>query len=459
MSSYRFPRQGLAMLACALLVCPLLLGQGCPTVVSSGGAPTVVLHFPNLDRTVAAGEQLTLVYDAQGATSVLAFYDHDGRSNSGDEVVFASNLPTGTNRVAQLATATLPTGLYYLGIRASNDSGTTTVYATGKITVVGAASIVFLSPVQDLNVGPGISVPVRFDAGVTDFSYRIFRDSNDTLDGNETTIVEGLSVGSSLVERAFDTTALPAGTYYVGVTVTTAAGSVKTTYATGRVVLVSGVFIQILAPTVGLQASVGDPIQIVVAANDPANPNATVRVFYDPDRTFGNGNETTIDIIAASAGGVVWNTTGVVAGSYYIGAELQNGAASPSYSAGPVELVESGGVPDGGTGTFTISSPSADVRTFEGTDQLIRWYADPSLANGKVTLLYDSDKDDDKVPDGAPVEIVADLNPSLRAYTFPTTGLTGRFFIIGRLTMDGTTTEATSKAGSSFARRCSGWGQ
>jgi len=372
MSSSRRSPRGLALLACVLLVLPLIMGQACLAGVTTSGTPTVVLRYPNLDQSVAVGEQVTIVYDAVSATSVRGFYDRDGRAGTGDETVFSSSLPTGSNQVGQLATATLPTGVYYLGITASNASGTTTGYATGRITLVNNASITFLSPAQDLNVGPGVQVPIRFDAGLTDFTYRLFYDRDSALGGNEVTIAEGSSGGSSLVEQSWDTSTLTSGTYYLGVTVTTSVGSSKTEYAVGRVIIVTGVYVQVLAPTIGLRAAVGDLVQIVVAANDPANSSATVRVYYDLDQTYGNGNEESIDVFAASAGGTVWDTTGVSPGYYYVGAELQNGQTPPpvSYSAGTVELVDSSGT-GGGVANFLVTSPSADVRLLEGADVVV----------------------------------------------------------------------------------------
>ena len=181
--------------------------------------PTVTVQAPSLDQSVAVGEKVTLVYDAPNATSVRAFYDHDGRSGSGDEVTFASNLSAGTNQVVQLTTSSLPTGRYYLGIAATSSTGTTTAYATGRITLVGNTSITFLSPVTDLNIGPGVTVPIRFDAGLTDFSYRLFYDRDTTFNGNEVTIAQSSSGGTSLIEKSFDTSSLAAGTYNIGVTV------------------------------------------------------------------------------------------------------------------------------------------------------------------------------------------------------------------------------------------------
>ena len=75
MSIRRLSCRGLTLLICVLGVFPLLLGSGCPSSGSGGGAGTVTVRSPNLDQSVAVGGQVTIVYDAPDATSVQAFYD------------------------------------------------------------------------------------------------------------------------------------------------------------------------------------------------------------------------------------------------------------------------------------------------------------------------------------------------------------------------------------------------
>ncbi|HSW44158.1 MAG TPA: hypothetical protein VLM89_01135, partial [Phycisphaerae bacterium] len=388
MSTHRRSGQGLALLACLALTLPLLVGQGCPPGVVAGGAPTTVVRFPNLDRSAAIGETLTIVYDAVGATSVRAFYDRDKTINTGDEVVFSGNLPAGSNQVAQMATASLPAGTYYLGITASNSAGTSSAYGAGKITLVASAQVKFLSPAQDMRVGAGVSVPIRFDAGVTAFDYRVFIDGDSTANGNETTIATGSSSGSSAVQVPFDTSPRPAGTYYVGCTVTTPAGASRTAYASHTITVTTGAYVQLLAPTFGLAVSPGDFVQVVVAANDPQDPAAQVRVFHDTDNQFGNGNEVDIAILPQISTGTVWDTTGVGPGFYYVGAELQNGLTPPlvSYSPGPLEVLGQGGGIGGG-GTLTVTTPTSAVTVLEGAVYRIGWTVNLARGEGVVRIF------------------------------------------------------------------------
>jgi len=426
---------------CALI--PLVAGQGCPLFGTGAGA-TVTIHAPTLDQTLTLGAVVTIVYDATGS-NIRAFYDRDGQPETGDEVIFATGLPSGANLAVQLQTASLAPGQIHIGIMADAAGVTTTAYAAGVITLEEELTIEWVSPAQSLSVGEGTTVPIEFDTGLTGFSYRLFYDQDGVVNGDEETIAEADDNALSRVLVDFDTTGLSIGTYYVGVTVTSSAGMTVSSYAPGTVTLVTGVFIQVLAPSVGFQAAVGDVIQIVVAANDPAMPDATVRVFYDLDTTPTNGNEVTIDTFAASEGGTTWNTQEVSPGEYYIGAELENGMTPPpvAYSAGAVRLLSG---TDAEAVSFQILAPSDDVRILAGTVYTIRWYASGVDSGGTVTLYRDTDFDNDQQPDGNLTEIVAGLSPANRSYGWDTTGLTGRFFIVGRLTAsDGTVVEAASR--------------
>lgn len=115
---------------------PLLTGQGCPGVP---GAPQVEVSAPSIPMQVSIGDSVIVMYDVRvangGAVTVSAFYDRDGTFDSGDEVFFATDLPTGKGH-AELDTTGLPPGLIRLGIVASNPAGTTARYASGTVTLV-----------------------------------------------------------------------------------------------------------------------------------------------------------------------------------------------------------------------------------------------------------------------------------------------------------------------------------
>src|SRR3972149_303935 len=150
-------RAGVALGLGLVVLTGLLLGQGCPglggsTLGESTGEVAVSVRSPSIDRTMPPGETVTVVYDATGTTSVSAFYDHDGVAASGDEVNFGVTLGTGQNRFVQLPTSNLTTGVYHLAVTGWSGSTPNTVYAAGKVILVGG--VVFTSPANNIIVGP-----------------------------------------------------------------------------------------------------------------------------------------------------------------------------------------------------------------------------------------------------------------------------------------------------------------
>jgi len=458
MKADRRSRQRIVVLASTLLALPFLLGQGCPVYdggarfIGGAAAPTVAIHSPTLNRTASIGELITLVYDAVGGGTVLvsAFYDRDGLANTGDEVTFGSGLASGTNKFTQLATSSLAEGPLYLGITATNSSGTTTAYAGGVITLVGTPSMSFLSPAGDMRVGIGTQVTVQIQTSLTNYSYSVFYDMDGVLDGDEITVDGGSNSTSSMIEATLDSSELSVGTYYVGVTVTTSASLSVTAYANGTVTVVAGAFIQVLSPTVGMMVQPGEYVQIRWDANDADQPSAMVRLFYDLDNIFGNGNDTYITQLPQTATGWSWDTNGVAIGNYYIGAELQNGMTPPlhSYSAGPVMV---GAVDqDTGDSTLNVTTPLVPVTMLAGTTYRINWRTSLKSGEGVVTVFWDQDLDDDGEADGKDDDdgdvIAEGLDANIQYVDLDTSGMVGEFFIGAILTIADTQETVTDYA-------------
>ncbi|MHC4445561.1 MAG: hypothetical protein ACYTA5_23430 [Planctomycetota bacterium] len=418
---------------------PLLVGQGCPTGSDIPSTLQVVVKSPSFAQTVSAGQLVTVVYDAFGpaGTEVRAFYDFDGVVNTNDEVEFGSGLALGADRFTQLATTGLPAGALRIGITVDSGSNSITVYAGGVLTIVAGPSVSIVSPASSISVGPGVMVPLVFSTNQSSFDYRTFYDLDGVFNDDEITILEGRSTGSD-VSSVFDTSGLSPKTYYVGVTITAASGSTDTTYAAGTVSVVTGAFVQVLAPTFGLVAEPGTPVQIIVAANDPSNSNATVRIFYDPDNSFANGNETNITTLSVVSSGASWDTTNQLPGMYYIGAELQNGMTPPlvSYSAGPVQIGTGGG---GGTGVgrLMLTTPRVPTSLLQGKVYRVNWVTSLKPGEGTVTIFREPDHDDDGEPDGEDTrEAIGNMgmDVGLQFVDFDTTGVLGKFFIGAILT-------------------------
>lgn len=466
MSSLYRTRPRLAWSVGLALLAALAVGQGCPEVncplcdlsgadggtdgtgnnggtdQGQGTVAGVTVRSPSIDQVMAPGSSITMVYDAIGSgLSLSAFYDRDG-VNNGNEVTFASGLQVGSNRFIQLPTSNLGAGNYYVGVTVN---GSERVYATGMITLVG--SMVFTSPLADVSVGPGTQVPVRFNAGVgqTSFTYRTFYDTDCVYNGNEVTFKNGSS-SSVTVEDSCDTTGMSTGTYCIGALVSSPGGGVSTAYAPGKLSIVAGAFVQVLAPTIGLVVSPGTQVPVVVSASDPSSSTSTVRIFHDQDTTV-NGNETTIGSIPVSGTGLTWNTTGLLPGLYYIGAQLINGFDPPlvSYSAGPVTLVSSGsGGSGGGDGggivtnpTLTVTTPQTDTTIFQGKVFRVNWLTNLRAGDGTVRVFREPDIDNNGQPDGVAQRVTIGsegMDAVTQFVDFNTTGVVGKFFIGATLT-------------------------
>ncbi len=462
-------RSGLVLTLGAIASLPVFMGQGCPGLQLPGSGPSVTVRSPSIDQTVAAGDLVTIVYDATGSSlTVKSFFDKDGVPNSGDEVTVGNNLASGSNKFTQFPTNGVAPGVYRVGITASNSSGSATTYAAGKVTVAGSAIAVFTSPAADIRVGAGVIVPIRFTlgAGTTDFSYRLFYDTDGIFDNDEITITSGTNTNSSIVESGFDTAGLQPGTYFVGVRITlSAGGSITTSYAGGTVTLVTGAFIQVLSPTVGLVAIPGTQIQVIVAASDPGNNASTIRIFYDPDNTFTNGNDITIATLPVTGSGIIWDTTNVPGGTYFVGAELQNGFIPPqvSYSAGPVTLV--GGTTGslgggGGTAVLTVTTPLVPTTIIQGKVFRVNWRTNLLPGAGTVTVFREPDLDKDGLPDGTATRVTignAGIDASIQFADFDTTGTLGTFFIGATVTPISGAVETDYAAGTLTVRTLIFW--
>jgi len=433
---------------------PLLFGQGCPTVpIIGGGPPVVVVAAPSLDQTVPVGNLITIVYDATGSgLSVSAFYDRDGVAGTGDEVTFWTDLASGSSKWVQLDTSGLASGPLYVGITATNSGGTTTDYASGRITLASGTAVTVLSPLSNVTVAAGVVVPIQFHAGeaATDFSYTVFYDANGAFDGDEITIESGTSVDTPTIEAGFDTTGLAPGNYFVGVTVKSVAGGTSTAYAAGNIIITTGAYVQILSPLGGTVAVVGTLVEVTFAAHDPSDSSAMVRLFYDSDGVPNTGDDMTIANVLAGSGGTIWNTANVPPGTYFVGAQLLSTSPSMfSYTDASILIIGPGGAMGGGwddgDGIFpvgiplvTMTAPSSDITVFEGQLVATRWMTTLEVGEATIELFREPDFDNDDEPDGEATRIV--WGPAGRdAATIPLTedwdtrGGVGKWFIGARV--------------------------
>ncbi|NLX21703.1 MAG: hypothetical protein GXY55_08530 [Phycisphaerae bacterium] len=443
MSSIRRSHRGWALWA-GLLALPLVLGQGCPV---PGTTPTgglgVVVHSPSVPQTITLGNLVTVTYDATGpsgeAIMVSAFYDRDGIPGTGDEVVYATALASGTNKFVQMATASLSAGTVYLGITATSGSGIAVGYAPAPVVLEPPPSISWISPLTAASVGSDTNVSVAFQANVSDFDYEVYY---QRAGGSQVAFAAGSKANSSTLQATFQTSGLATGTYTIGATITTPTGVATSSSAPGTIAVAAGAYLRVLAPAASVQFEPGQFVQITVAANDPTVSAAQVRVFYDLDEVFGNGNEVTIATFAPSDGGTSWDTTELADGEYYVGAELLNDMTTPlvAYGPGPVFIRSAGSGSSGGNGgnggsggasVLRVTTPLTATSVIAGQTVRVNWTTNLRTGEGTVRVfrVFRAGDETEPDPDAEGITLVEGLDAYRKYHDFDTTGLRGTFFM------------------------------
>ncbi|MBN1489224.1 MAG: FG-GAP repeat protein [Phycisphaerae bacterium] len=437
-------RKSLLAGLCLAGALPLMLILGCPSSVVSG-LPSVSVSGPATNQTLTAGTPVTIIYSAQGAAGldVRAFYDADGVAGSGDEVIFASGLATGTNRSTTWTTTGVTAGTYRVGVVAADGVNAPAIaYAAGTVTIQGQTSVTVAAPATDVYTNPGGEITIRFASAIAGaYTYTVFYDQDGQLDSDEITIVTGSASGSTVVDAIWNTASVPPGDYYVGVTVreTGATSRSATSYATGLVKVVAGSFIVVMQPANNMEVTAGTQVEVLFTAGVPGGGTGTIEVFYDSNQVF-DGNESTIASgLSTTRTSALWDTTFVPGGTYYIGAALrvtQTGTAITNYAFGRVTIEGEGD--GGGTGSpdsITVITPLTETTIFQGDTYTIRWSTGATSADGTVDLFRDTDADNNNRPDGNLQAIAgaSGLNPALRQFAWDTGTISGRFFIVAQL--------------------------
>ncbi|HEY4761175.1 MAG TPA: hypothetical protein VIH42_11395, partial [Thermoguttaceae bacterium] len=140
--------------------------------------------------------------------------------------------------------------------------------------------------------------------------------------------------------------------------------------------------------------TVGQSMTITWTANNvPAN--GTISLALDKDKKW-NGNEYWIEIDKVNAangnGSLTWDTTGVAAGTYYVGGYLYNNATkTPIYSrlATPITIANNQ-TSTTQPASFTLTAPASGSFAL-GQTMNIAWTAANVPANCTVSLALDKD--------------------------------------------------------------------
>jgi hypothetical protein len=431
--------------AAFVLMGSVLLIPGCPGVAGGGAIGiSISVLAPTVNRDLASGEKVTVVYNASGSINALeAVYDLDGTENTGDETVVIGGLPQGDNQFFDLNTAGIPAGTYFIGIRGTNGAGSTTSYASATVRVNGAPRAAFVNPdgtgapVVSIVVGVGDLVLISFNMNdpENNVNWRVFYDLDQTPDNRtEVTIATG-SGNSGNVE--WDTRGVAPGTYFIGVTGTDNVGNMDTGYSPGTVTITRGAFITVTAPATDVLAFGGEDVEVRFAARG-ADGGGTIRVFYDTDGRFDNDEVTIADNLPVTTTSAIWDTNTAPNGDFFVGASVTDtlGNTAARYAAGLVQIRKEAGI--------EITKPAGETLVSKQKDDfLIEFFSTVPVGLGTIDIFFQA-ADAGGLPTGAEMAVVdnndksaTDLPANTRSVEWDLTKLAsaGEYVIGARLKM------------------------
>ena len=320
-------RQGQTLLGSLVCITALTCLTGCPTTGTDGGnTPTslsgAIVNLPG-EITLSGSQTFTIIYNADpAATSVEAFYVEVESTaidapTIGAEVVFAMNLPTGDGQAVSLDTASIPTGLYRVGLNLSAGTLSAKVLSQGTFRITTLPQPVFTLPNQDLTTVPGsdpITIQATLGSPENAVNWRVFFVPAGTATAGVPAGQLGTTIDTGRANEAivsWATAGVAVGDYQVGISVTDSGQTVAQTSADGnedRIVTVLNPFIITLAneqpaprpPLVQVSKPSGPEtlfagettlVQFAVTVFEGPPDFQKVDVFYDFDREADSGDE------------------------------------------------------------------------------------------------------------------------------------------------------------------------
>lgn len=227
-------------LSAALIAAGLLQVAGCPlsgvagsTVIPGstgdpvplGSTATVQIFSPgNVDISITGGTPVEIVWRVTATTTfatVDVFFDLDRDPTNGNELFIERGLPiTETSLIA--ATANLPTGAYFVGVRLNERNVPAAVnYANGRLLINQSPLLTFESPREtavfdrSARIIPTIDVAWRLDSPDATVRTQIFLDPDGTPNGNEFLLRESDSQTGDSFSFDLPTFNFDPGTYQI----------------------------------------------------------------------------------------------------------------------------------------------------------------------------------------------------------------------------------------------------
>ena len=393
--------------------------------------PSLTFLTPAANVNFAAGDTYRITWtdretDSDLATITLAL-DLDGLNDSGDEIVilsgrnlnidgdsdeftWAGNDETGTP---------VPPGLYSLvAVLTDGVSPPAYVRAPGRINKLNTApTIDMIQPATNQTPDTNASVTVSWLAIDPDDDATItlkYDDDTTPEEGDETEIETGISEDDT-TQTSWDTTGVPAGTYYVYALIDDGKAT-ATSYAGGDTPVTVTVknavpTFEFTAPATDVEAdpAASGVVNIAWTDSDP-DDDADIDLFLDPDAFHANGNEIQIanDLSEDDAAdALAWNSAGTDVGTYTLFATIDDGT-------NPATTVEAAGrviLRNAADPVVQATAPVANLNVALGDQPTISWTVDdPSGGNARVHVSYDDDPTPNEAAETGAAEGVIQTN-------------------------------------------------
>ena len=301
-----------------------------------------------------------------------------------------------------------PSGTLYYGDQYSAVSGVTLTTATGAAATAGTHAITASGgtaanyAISDVNgtltvSQAAITVTADNESKVYGAADPAFTASYSGFQYGQALAASGVTGAPSLTST--DDVTSPSGSYPITAGVgTLSAQNYSFSFVNGTLTILPAPTFTLTGPSSGTFAP-GQGVTIGwTAANVDVAGVSKISLGYDQDSTAFDANEHWIEVdqvtAANGAAAYSWNTTGVAAGTYYLGGYMyDSGTDQAVYSnlATPIAITVSAPVPVGNP-TFTLTGPSSGTFT-SGQSVTVQWTAANIAAAGatKISLGYDRD--------------------------------------------------------------------
>jgi hypothetical protein len=298
-------------------------------VIQVQGSPNPLFLFPDQATTsVEQGADVFISFDTRdsdGGVHWRLFRLAEGQPRNVPPDQIGTQLTTGTGQTGSftMSTTGLLPGLYQLGLSAT-DSGLSIVATVGR----GEVDRVVTIPNDNVTtpmirvVEPGVLRPptiaisapgsgdvvlfrddpftIRFEGRVLEAgaqgTIEVFRDADGNATNGFTSIRKNLPVSTKTL--AFPTDA-PEGTHFVGATIRDEINAPVTAYASGRIVVVRTVELNVTQPASPLPVPPGTPVDVAWSTNVPPSAG-TIDVFAQAVDTAGQATGPEIPILTGA---------------------------------------------------------------------------------------------------------------------------------------------------------------